>query len=187
MGQAFRLIQKFRPQGIVVDAYLRGMQDVVKGKDPRLDSLLENAIVRYPADSVQLSETRRLFMRNGWIKTNSTELTDYASLAVVYFNKNDFKKASEMWLKSAEKEPDVISHQENIGICFVKMNQFAKAIPYFNKVLKMGTSNKNGKTEFLLGISYIGINDRKNGCKFLDKAAELGYPDTRQYLDAYCK
>lgn len=187
MGQAFRLIQKFRPQGIVVDAYLRGMQDVVKGKDPRLDSLLENAIVRYPADSVQLSETRRLFMRNGWIKTNSTELTDYASLAVVYFNKNDFKKASEMWLKSAEKEPDVISHQENIGICFVKMNQFAKAIPYFNKVLKMGTGNKNGKTEFLLGISYIGIDDRKNGCKFLGKAAELGYPDTRQYLDAYCK
>lgn len=187
MGQAFRLIRKFRPQGIVVDAYLRGMQDVVKGKDPRLDSLLEDALVRYPADSVQLLETKKLFTRNGWIKPGNADIDDFASQAVFYFRKNDFKNAAEMWMKSAEKEPDVISHQENIGICFVKLNQFAKAIPYFNKVLKMGTSNKNGKTEFLLGISYIGINDRKNGCKFLGKAAELGYPDTRQYLDAYCK
>ncbi|MFM8487931.1 MAG: hypothetical protein ACKOCH_16485, partial [Bacteroidota bacterium] len=76
---------------------------------------------------------------------------------------------------------------ENIGICFLKMNQFAKAIPYFNKVLAMGTGNKNGKTEFLLGISYIGLDDRKNGCKFLNKSGELGYPDARQYIDAYCK
>jgi O-antigen ligase len=187
MGKAFRLIRKFRPQGIVVDAYLRGMQDVVKGKDPGLDSLLENAIIKYPGDSAQLLETKKLFIRNGWIKSTDANLTDFASQAVVYFNKNDFKRASELWIKSAEKEPDVVSHQENIGICFLKMNQFAKAIPYFNKVLAMGTSNKNGKTEFLLGISYVGLNDGKNGCRFLNKAGELGYPDARQYIDAYCK
>ncbi|MFM7400388.1 MAG: O-antigen ligase family protein, partial [Bacteroidota bacterium] len=187
MGQAFRLIRKFRPQGIVVDAYLRGMQDVVKGKDPRLDSLLEDALVRYPADSVQLQETKKLFTRNGWIKSADAGFNDFASQAVVYFRKNDFKNASEMWMKSAEKEPGVVSHQENIGICYLKMNQFAKAIPYFNKVLAMGTGNKNGKTEFLLGISYIGLDDRKNGCRFLNKSGELGYPDARQYIDAYCK
>ena len=187
MGQAFRLIHRFRPQGIIIDAYLRGMQDVVKGKDPRLDSLLENAILRYPADSVQLKETRQLFMRNGWIKSTGTDLTDFASQAVVYFKKNDFRKASELWIKSAEKEPGVVSHQENIGICFLKMNQYSKAIPYFNKAIAMGAGNKNGKTEFLLGICYIGLDDRKNGCKFLVRSNELGYPDARQYMNAYCK
>lgn len=187
MGQAFRLIYKFRPQGIIIDAYLRGMQDVVKGKDPRLDSLLENAILRYPADSVQLKETRQLFMRNGWIKSAGTDLTDFASQAVVYFKKNDFRKASELWMKSAEKEPGVVSHQENIGICFLKMNQFSKAIPYFKNVMAMGTGNKNGKTEFLLGICYIGLDDKKNGCQFLVKSNELGYPDARQYMNTYCK
>jgi tetratricopeptide (TPR) repeat protein len=163
------------------------MQDVVKGKDPRLDSLLENAILRYPADSVQLKETQKLFMRNGWIKSTGTDLTDFASQAVVYFKKNDFRKASELWMKSAEKEPGVVSHQENIGICFLKMNQYSKAIPYFNKAIAMGAGNKNGKTEFLLGICYIGLDDRKNGCKFLVRSNELGYPDARQYMNAYCK
>ncbi len=187
MGQAFRLIRKFRPQGIVVDAYLRGMQDVVRGGDPRLDSLLENALIKYQADSVQLRETQKLFLRNGWIKSGSTEITDYAAQAVVIFRKNEFKKASELWLKSAEKEPGVVSHQENIGICFIKLNQFARAIPYLEKVAAMGGGGKNGKTEFLLGISHIGLNDNKNGCRFLSKAVELGYPDARQYLDTYCK
>ena len=67
------------------------------------------------------------------------------------------------------------------------MNQYSKAIPYFNKAIAMGAGNKNGKTEFLLGICYIGLDDRKNGCKFLVRSNELGYPDARQYMNAYCK
>jgi O-antigen ligase/tetratricopeptide (TPR) repeat protein len=187
MGQAFRLIHRFRPQGTVVDAYLKGMQDVVKGNDPRLDSLLEVAILKYPADSVLFRETKRLFMRNGWIKSNDADANDYASQAVVCFRENNFQKAANLWIKSAEKEPDVVSHQENIGICFIKMNQFAKAIPYLNKVVTMGGRNQNGKTEFLLGISYIGLDDKKNGCKFLSKASGFGYPDARKYIEIYCK
>lgn len=187
MGQAFQLICKFRPQGLVVDGYLRAMQDVLKGSDPRLDTLLENSIARYPADSTMLKDTRQLFMRNGWIHSGTAVSTDYASQAVICFKKNDFQKAGELWLKSAENEPNVASHQENIGICYLKLNKFAKAIPYFNKALQLGTGNKNGKTEFLLAISYLGLNDKDNGCKLLQKANKLGYPDASQYQKVYCK
>ena len=57
----------------------------------------------------------------------------------------------------------IITH--NIGFCYFKLNQFKTAIIYLEKTVN-SPSLTAGKTEFLLGASYLNTQNKKRLSKF---------------------
>jgi len=143
--------------------------------------LIEKLSVNNPLNSVNMAfnimvEIGRENVKKGLISSNKAEK---------YYNQNDFVNAAELFLEASQYNPLEIAYLENAANSFMKINKNKKAITILEKLL-VELSPRSGKTEYLLGIIYLDLDQSNLGCDYLRKAKTKGFsfPDT--ILNQFC-
>lgn len=120
-------------------------------------------------------------------KTNEINATrEYLKLAANYAANQQYDLAIKNYLLVLEKHPQNSAIHQNIGICKFEQKKFNEAIPYLEKSLKDPNLN-DGKSEYLLGISYLNTQKKEKGCAQLNVAKNKNYPNAAQLIEQYCK
>ena len=151
---------------------------------------INEGLAQFPNDN-SLLERKKSFENALNIKNKNIEKvnklkTNYISEAFKYGNEQKFEKAIEYYKKALKENPNDLTIIQNIGICNFKLNQFKSAILYLEKVLNLPTLN-DGKTEYVLGISYLNTNNKQKACYFLNLAANKNFAGAKELLTQYCK
>ncbi|MBY0244425.1 MAG: O-antigen ligase family protein [Sphingobacteriaceae bacterium] len=138
---------------------------------------INNGLKAFPSD-VTLLERKRFFENSG--------SANLIGLAESYTSQLKFDKALAIYKKLIINSPNDKTMLMNIGICYFKLQQFPKAINYFMKTLN-SPEITSGLTEYYLGISYLNLKDKANGCNYLNLAKAKNYPGIDALLQQYCK
>ena len=144
--------------------------------------LIEKLSVNNPLNSVNkaftiMGEIGRENVKKGLILSNKAEK---------YYYQNDFVNAAELFLEASQYNPLEIAYLENAANSFMKINQNKKAITILEKLLTE-LNPKTGKTEYLLGIIYLDLDQSDLGCDYLRKAKTKGFSFPKQILNQFCK
>lgn len=142
------------------------------------DTTLLNRKKSFEKDAL-LAKNKQLQQQNALINSNNL------ILATQYAVKMQYDKALIYYKKAAIDDPKNIIITQNIGICYFKVNQFKSAILYLEKTLNSPLLN-DGKTEYLLGASYLNTKNKEKGCENLIAAENKNYPGAAALVAQYC-
>jgi tetratricopeptide (TPR) repeat protein len=162
-------------------------------------SFIERGLIEFPNDSILLERKKvfeyelnaekpgATFAISSKKPVSATEKYLYfLQRAINYGSKNQFDKALECYKEVKKNDPTNLTILQNIGICYFKLNQFQKAIVALEKVLT-APALQDGKTEYILGISYFNIKNKEKGCKYLKIASAKNFAGAQQVLQQNCK
>ena len=149
---------------------------------------IDKGLALFPKDST-LIERKKSFQRDALLAKSASSTATVAITALVkannYAAKSDFKTALQFYKQAAIEDPKNSIITQNIGICYFKTNQFKSAIIYLEKALNSPLLT-DGKTEFILGASYLNTNNKEKGCKYLIEAENKNYPEAAKIVAQYC-
>lgn len=113
-------------------------------------------------------------------------------LGNIYQNENNLTKAVQEYTlaikyskKNGEDYDLVYAYYQNRASCYLKLNEFAKAIPDFNYALKL--NQENGAIYANRGIAYYKTGKRTEACEDWRKAMKLGVSNASVYVKRYCR
>lgn len=141
-----------------------------------LISFIDQGLATFPKDSLLLK--RKDFFTN-------TVRDSYLLQAQQYGAEQKFEKALEYYKKALNEDPNNSIILQNIGICYFKQNQYKNAIYYLLKI--ENDDLVDGKTEYILGASYLGINNRKKGCWYLNLSKNKNFELADELVQKLCK
>ena len=143
--------------------------------------LIERLSVNNPLNSVN-----KAFTIMGEIGRENIEKGYTANIvAERYYNQKDFINAAKFFLEASQYNPLEIAYFENAANSYMKANENKKAITILEKSLTE-LNPKSGKTEYLLGIIYLDMDQSVIGCEYLYKAREKGFSFPDQILNQFC-
>ena len=96
-----------------------------------------------------------------------------------------YDKALQSYEKALEAEPGNLIYVQNIGICYYNLKQYDNAITYLKRALDAPNLN-DGKSEYLLGMSYFSIKNNEEGCKYLNLAKNKNYSNAADIVKQNC-
>ena len=181
--KAFNLIVGHFNTPFTWNNYLLGMYEVKGKADAKLNYLLDSAIKMFPNDSTTFNQTKAQFNR---IDANNKTVKYYLVEGINTFQKGQYVKAGNYFMKAAKIHPTNYNHLENVGLCFYSAQKYTDAITYFNKSIALGTST-DGKSEYYLGMSYIACGKKIQACNALQLANNKKYPDAAASIKSNCQ
>jgi len=134
---------------------------------------INQGLKQYPKDSILLKQ------RNVYV------ISDYITKGQNYVSKGKLEMGLKTYQEALKLDPENIYVMQNIGFYYYNLGKNQQAITYFLNALKK-KGLENGKTEFLLGICYLKINDKKNACKYFSLSKDKNFIDA-QLLKQYCE
>ena len=144
--------------------------------------IAKESLVKFPNDEEII--TLATYVLYG--KSNVDKALDLSSVASTEFENKNYLKAIEIYNECISLNPSDYSFYENIGSSYFNLNKFELAIKYFKESISLN-NNSNGKSEFLLGMSYVNIDDNTNGCLFISKARKLNFQPAFREALKFCK
>lgn len=156
----------------------------------RIIDFIDYGLAIFPNDSALLNRKKSFQKDAALAKAKNAQrinvvATSNITIATQYAAKEKFSKALEYYKKAAKEDPNNIIITQNIGICYFKTNQFKSAIIYLEKTLNSPLLI-NGKTEFILGASYLNTNNKEKGCKNMIASENKNYPGAAKIVAQYC-
>lgn len=149
---------------------------------------IDTGLALFPTDSTLINR-KKSFEKDAILAKKVANVTTVSATAIMkanmYAAKSDFKSALQFYKQAAVEDPNNIIITQNIGICYFKTNQFKSAIIYLEKALN-SPQLTDGKTEFILGASYLNTNNKEKGCKYLIQAENKNYPEAAKIVAQYC-
>ena len=103
----------------IITAYI----DIVGSGNKKLMELTEKSIEVFPKNYNFLL-LRKLAHTNPVKIQNGLQL---AREALTYFNEQNYKKASELYMKAIDEDPLEFSYYENIATCFYQLKEYGNA------------------------------------------------------------
>jgi tetratricopeptide (TPR) repeat protein len=94
-------------------------------------------------------------------------------------------EAIKHFLETEKIKPGYRFTYRNIATCYIKTEQYEKAVDYCNKAILQ--DNTDGESYFYRGVSYIHLNKKEKGCEDLKHALKLGYDIAKIELQKYCQ
>ena len=102
-----------------------------------------------------------------------------------YFRKKNYIKAAESYVKALKFNPLENSYYENAANSYMQAGQDDKAIKILlNQLDKL--KPVTGKSEYLLGILYIGKKENEVGCDYLFKSRDKEFVIPELIFDKFC-
>ena len=163
---------------------------------------IDTALTQFPGDTALLKR-KKTFQNDSNLNPNAKENSNaspnipkkmesnpkknYSTKALEYANKDRYDLALLEYKKAFKENPTDAEITQNIGVCYFKTNQFKTAVIYLEKVLN-SPKLVDGKTEFVLGLSYYNIGNHEKGCYLLNLAKNKKYPNAAEFTTSqYCK
>lgn len=184
--KAFDVYHKYRPSGEAWNQYLLAMYEVKGQADTRLVRLLDSAIKTYPADSALFVNTVNIYSRAGAIGLQNTSIADFAAQGAQAFQKRQYQKAAEWYLKATTMDPNNYTHFENAGICYYTAKKYEEAVIQFKKASQFATAT-TGKSEFFMAMSLLSLGKKELACGALQSAKQKKYPGVDPFIQQNCK
>lgn len=142
-------------------------------KNKNLVAFLDEGLKIFPNDSL-LIERKKMFHQN-----------IFELQAIQFGNALKYDKALLSYKKALEAAPGNLIYVQNIGICYYNLKEYDNAITYLKRAL--GAPNLNdGKSEYLLGMSYFSIKNNEEGCKYLNLAKNKNYSNAADIVKQNC-
>lgn len=101
------------------------------------------------------------------------------------FKEKSYLEAAELFENAYQFNPLELSYYENAANSYMQAGKDNKAIEILKKALNK-LNPKTGKSEYLLGIIYIGQNRNSIGCKFLQESKTKGFPVDDYLFAKFC-
>ncbi|MHC1684401.1 MAG: tetratricopeptide repeat protein [Clostridiaceae bacterium] len=99
---------------------------------------------------------------------------EYFRKANKYFSEQEYKRAVEIYNKAIQNKEHEIDSLYNIGLCYIKLKEFNKAIP----ILKVVTMKQpKGRYFFNLAYAYVKIENFKKALMYFNTAWALSPDD----------
>ena len=138
--------------------------------------------------TAQISILKSYLLKAKEIFREDDEICYY--LGNIFQKENNFTKAIQAYteaIKYAKQNGEdyelVYAYYQNRGACYLKTNQFAKAIPDFDYAIKLNPSNGAAYTN--RGIAHYQTGNRAKALEDWRKAADLGISTALAYLKRY--
>ena len=193
--KAFTLFTKYRGNEVFGwNFYLMGMLGA-KGKgNPELLGMADSAVRRFPGDKDLITRRTEIFtnMPANAVQGKVIQGSDVILSNQLFnegnalFNQKDYAGAAQKFIRSSKISSGTYGVYENIAICYFNMKDWAKSIPYFDKVLSMKTAT-DGKSEYFKAAALINLGKKEEACPLLGIAKAKNYPGTDALINSYCK
>lgn len=161
-----------------------------------LSTLLNIDSINTPEIIDQAKEAKLLFPKNKDINVlsdfilygveNINEALKLDKLAAKAFKSNDFVLAANLYENAAKLNPSDYSFSENAGFAYLKQSKYSIAIPFLQKVVD-SLNPKTGKAEYLLALSYVGLNKKQKACDYFRKSTKFNFKPAFAELSKNCK
>ena len=198
--RAFTEINTYRKFGFAWNLYILGILNATGKGTPELLALTDSALHMFAKDTVavrDLTKRRMEVIQNmattPGAKNPAFDLAasqNYYRQAVAAFGtgnaaKDNLGKAAELFIKASSLNPVDYTNYENAAICYYNIQNFSKALIYFDKALERGSSN--GKSDFFKGVVLINLGRKDEGCKSLLISRNRGYKEKEAELNTILK
>jgi len=130
----------------------------------------------FPTDESLLTQKERFIADSKKIKITKEVVENFNTLienARKACEAGNFIKGIEYYKKAIDLQPNDAVLYQNLGLCYFKLNQAQPAIKYFTKSLSFNTL-QDGKSEFLLGVCYLYLNDKNISCNYFQISKNKG-------------
>ncbi len=181
--RAFKTFTKYRNTADGWNQYLLALIEINKTPIATTKALLDSAVKQFPADSAVFVKTSSLIYGNAVM---SGSIPNYAVLGAQAFQKGQYNKAANYYMKASLADPSNYTHFENVGICYYTAKSYDKAIVYFDKAIQLPGAN-TGKSEFFKAMSFISSGKNASACSALQAAKSKNYPGVAVQIAQYCK
>ena len=118
---------------------------------------------------------------------NVKKSIEFSKIANDFFSKSMFYESLNNFTEASELNPGDYTNFENTAYIYIQLEQYDKAIPILLDIIKNKFRSVKGKSEFLLGLSYVKTNNKEEGCKYLNISKKLNFPDSYSYINKFCK
>ncbi|MGO4819181.1 O-antigen ligase family protein [Flavobacterium sp. W22_SRS_FP1] len=142
--------------------------------DDKVAGFIEKGLKIFPTDSLLLGQKNRLIN------------TIFISEADRYFSNKKYDKALESFKKALKLDFSNVILMQNIGLCYFNLQEYKQAILYLENSLATPVL-KDGKSEYLLGLSYYNLKQYDKGCEFMNSAKNKNYPNAFELINTVCK
>jgi tetratricopeptide (TPR) repeat protein len=162
----------------------------LKAEKQKIITVADSAMKLFPSQAGQWSKIIAE-LQNKPSDTISIEQSGQQKLrqlivaATESFNKKNYAGALIDFKKAAELAPIEYTNFENTGLSYYYLNDFSKAITWFDKVIQMKTST-DGKAEFFKAMCLIFLRRNEEACPWLKIAQAKNYKDAKSFLAANC-
>lgn len=180
--RAFKTFTKYRNTAEGWNQYILALAEIKKTPYTFTKSLLDSAVLKFPADSDLFKTTRSAIYGNAIINGS---IPNYADIGSKTFGQGQYASAASYFIKASEADPSNYAHFENIGLCYYALKNFDKAVIYFDKAMKFPAA-KTGKSEFFKALCLIASGKKESACMALQIAKEKGYPDAEAIIAKNC-
>tara|TARA_B100000780_G_scaffold52847_2_gene32802 strand:- start:1845 stop:2843 length:999 start_codon:yes stop_codon:yes gene_type:complete len=102
------------------------------------------------------------------------------------FDQKDYIISAINFLRAAELNTSRYNYYENAALAYYLGGYFEEARQHFTYVLKNFQKNRNGKSEFYLGLLEIEKKNKYQGCIYLKEALKKNFLGSRKVIKNYC-
>lgn len=181
--KAFKTYIKYRNSGEGWNQYILALIEINQTPITTTKALLDSAKKLFPTDSAIFVKTAGLLYGNAM---STGAMPNYAQMGAQAFQKGQYAKAANWYMKASELDPSNYTHYENVGICYYTNKSFDKAIQYFDKAIQLPAAN-TGKSEFFKAMSLIAMGRKDLACGALQAAKAKKYPGVDGFISQNCK
>jgi O-antigen ligase/tetratricopeptide (TPR) repeat protein len=171
----FLIVKRLRNEEWAWNSYLNALTSVGVASD-RYQSLVDSALTYHPTNAAL--NARRNDAAN-------VKARPYFEAAGKAFGQGNYRKAIENFKLAQAQNPFDYAFDENIGLCYHSLGEFATAIKYFDKVITGGKA-RDAKSYVFKGLGLISLGRKDEGCNSLRIAVAKNYPGAGDLLKANC-
>ena len=179
LKKAFKEIKN--PRLEFTKRYLKSLTKI-KSRFSETDKIFVDSINTNLGNNKYLGLYSKLFSVG---KENVYEGYNLSKQAKEFFNKQDFLNAGIYYEDASKSNPIENSYYENAANSYMQAGKDDKAIEILIEQLNK-LNPQTGKSEYLLGIIYIGKKENKSGCEYLHKSKEKGFVIPKEIFNTFC-
>ena len=179
LEKAFKEIKN--PRLEFTKRYLKSLTKI-KSKFSESDKIFADSLNKNFAKNKYLGLYSKLFSVG---KENVYEGYNLSKQAEEFFKNKDYLNAGIYFENATKSNPIENSYYENAANSYMQAGKDDKAIRILLDQLNR-LNPDTGKSEYLLGILYIGQKENKSGCEYLYKSTEKGFEIPKEIFNKFC-
>ena len=181
LDSVFKTIKKYNNMA-QWQFYIFNKLEMSKTNREGLKSLVKEAELFEP-------DVKRLSTLQALVNVGFEGLSDIQEIvlnAEKLFDQRDYVNSAINFLRAAELNSSRYNYYENAALAYYLGGYYEEARKLFTYVLKNFQKNRNGKSEFYLGILEIEKKNKDQGCIFLNEAFKKEFSGTKKVIENYC-
>lgn len=177
---AFNYVEHTNPQ--IFEMFFATLLNIDKPYPKSVKEIATKSLELFPTEEGVISLARYIL----YGRINVDQSVIISKEAQEEFNRKNYEKSLELYLKCIKLNPGDSSFFENVGLIYYELKDFESAIKYLLLSIDMPRTVE-GKTEYLLGLSYAETQNFELACVYLTKSRKVNFKLAFNAFNQFCK